>query len=607
MVMTRRVGALFVIWLTLGLTTPLLAEVPAPAAGRPALTNQRISLDLKGVDILDVLKLFSQKSGLNFVAGRNVSGRVTIFVNDVDVWEAFELIIEANDLAYERRGNIVTVMMARDYELLYGEKFQERNRNLVQPLRHAKAIQVATVLNQIKSSVGRVVADEATNTLILNDVPSRLQEMREILRQIDRPTETHVYTLNYADAKTLQEKVQEMLSPIGSFTFDARTNKAIISDLREVLQKTDQLVRAFDAPDGQVLIEAKIIKVELTDEMDLGIDWQRVFGGVDAAARSNLHVLSDVVGGTATGTALKLITAPSGNGQLIIEALKKLTKTETLSNPRIMVSNNQEAKILVGTREAVVTVTTTVPATGSTVSSPQIQFVDVGTKLYVTPSVKRDGHIQLKIKPEVSTSKVETFEKNRIPIVSSTEAETSVLVKHGVTLIIGGLIETKTDRTENRVPFLGDIPILGLPFRGSTDTKKKTELVVFLTPQIVMPDGSPFVLPQPTESIPGASMPEVILQEPVPAAYRALIRRHLQQSLASRFRSATLRRGSVVVSFVLSHDGRLVGGEDITSPEGEPFIRAARAALKAAQPFPPFPEGSEASEVRFRLALEYVP
>src|SRR3989338_5417027 len=125
--------------------------------GSPLRTGQRISLDLKGVDILDVLKLLSQKSGLNFIAGRNVSGRVTIFVHDVDVWEAFELIIGANDLAYERQGDIITVMMARDYELLYGEKFQERKESLTVPLKHAKVAQVATVLNQVKSSVGRVV------------------------------------------------------------------------------------------------------------------------------------------------------------------------------------------------------------------------------------------------------------------------------------------------------------------------------------------------------------------------------------------------------------------------------------------------------------------
>ena len=602
-------------WLRWGLAALLalngvagaLAQGPSPTVGAPS-TGQRISLDLKGVDILDVLKLLSQKSGLNFIAGRNVTGKVTIFAKDVDVWEAFELIIGANDLAYERHGDIVTVMMARDYELLYGQKFQERTEGLTVPLQYAKVAAVATVLNQLKSSIGRVVADEGSNTLIVNDVPERLAEMQHLLTQLDRPTGTRVYNLNYAEAEKVKEKVQELLSPVGVFSFDARTNKVVITDLPEVLTKTDQIIDAFDVPDGEVLIEAKIVKVELNNEMDLGVDWQRVFSGVDATGRINLRVLSDIVGGTGTGAALKLATAPKNTAQAVIEALKKMTKTETLSNPRITVSNNQEAKILVGTKEAVVTVTTTVPATGATVSAPQIQYVDVGTKLFVTPNIKRDGHVQLKIRPEVSTSKVETFQSNRIPIVTTTEAETNVLVRSGSTLIIGGLIETKHDRTENRVPVLGDIPILGLPFRGSTDVKKKTELVVFLTPQIILPDGKPFVLPEePPERVSDANLPQVILQEPVSKAYRQAVRQHLQRHLTTQFKASQLSPGSVVVSFVLNHDGQLIGEPKVTSPQGEPFVHAAREALAQAQPFPPFPEGSQASEIRFRLAVEYAP
>ena len=583
------------------------AQPPAPPGQEgPIRAGGRISLDLKGVDILDVLKLLSQKSGLNFIAGRNVTGRVTIFVDDVDVWDAFELIIGANDFAYERRGDIVTVMMARDYELLYGEKFQVRTQTLIQPLKYAKSSPAAAVLNQIKSSIGRVVVDEATDTLILTDVPVKLVAMQGVLKELDRPTKTRVYNLNYADAEKLKEKVQELLSPAGTFTFDARTNKAVVSDLEAVLTKVDRVVRAFDAPDGQVLIEAKIVKVDLTNQMDLGIDWQQVFAGIDMQTRGNFRVLSNIVGGDATGGALKLLTAPRGNTQVIIEALKKITSTDTLSSPRIMVSNNQEAKILVGTKEAVVTVTTTVPATGSTVSAPEIQYVDVGTKLFVTPSIKRDGHIQLKVRPEVSTSKVEVFQTNRIPIVTSTEAETNVLVKSGVTLIIGGLIERKDERTENRVPVLGDLPIIGAAFRGSTDSDRKTELVVFLTPLIIMHDGSayadspppPPVIEVETDGAPGAT---------VPPAYQHAVRRHLQERLTARLRQASLPPGSVSVSFTLGRSGRLLGEQHITSDAGEAFIQAAAEALKQAEPFPPFPQDSQAREVRFRLAVEYTP
>lgn len=606
--MMWRILAVLAVWCAASPASLVRAQTgPSERAAVSPTTGQRISLDLKGVDILDVLKLLSQKSGLNFIAGKNVSGKVTIFASDVDVWEAFELIIGANDLAYEQRGDIVTVMMARDYELLYGEKFQGRDQNLVVPLQYAKAVQVATVLNQVKSSVGRVVADEGSNTLVLNDVPTRLAQMKGLLTQLDRPTQTRVYNLSYAEAEKLKEKLQEILTPVGTYSFDARTNKVVITDLPEVLQKTDQIIQAFDVPDGQVLIDAKIIKVELTDEMDLGIDWQQLFAGIDLRGRSNFRVLGDIVGGTTTGAALKLATAPQETTQVVIEALKKIAKTETLSNPRVMVSNNQEAKILVGTKEAFVTTTTTVPATGSVVTSPEIQFVDVGTKLFVTPNIKRDGHVQLKIRPEVSTSKVETFQNNRIPIVTTTEAETTVLVKSGVTLIIGGLIDTKSERTDSKVPLLGDIPILGWPFRGVSDVKRKTELVVFLTPQIVLSDGASFVPPPNTGPIADADLPQVVLGDPVPAGYRHAVRQRLQEQLTAQFRANQLQAGSVILSFVLNHQGQSVGEPQITSPQGDAFVAASKVALQRAQPFAAFPDGTRATEVRFRIAVDYSP
>jgi len=584
-------------------------------------SDSTISLDLKGVDILDVLKLLSQKSGLNFVAGRNVAGRVTIFASDVNVWEAFELIVEANDLAYEQRGKMINVMTARDFELIYGKKFQGRTEHLVVPLQYAKVVQVATVLNQLKSSVGRVVADETSNTVILSDVNEELEQMRSVIEQLDRPTATRVYRLNYTDAEQLKDKVQELLSPIGTLSFDVRTNTAVISDLPEVLEKTDHVVRAFDRPDGEVLIESKIIKVTLTDDFSLGIDWQRVFSfaknaqkaGTDIKARSSFDALTgDVIAGTSKGGALQLLSSDADT-TLVIQALKTIGHTETLSNPRIMVSNNQEAKILVGTREAFVTTTTTVPAGGSTVSSPTVEFVDVGTKLFVTPNIKPDGYVQMKIRPEVSSTGdpvelsggsggVET----RIPIVTTTEAETTVLVKSGVTLIIAGLISNKTTTTDNRIPWLGNIPIIGLPFRGLSEEIEKTEVVIFMKPQILQPDGTAFVAPPDTGPI-SRALPEMVLKEPLPAGYSEVVRQKLQEELTSQFRAASLERGSVVLSFVVDHDGRVSDRPLVSSQQGDPFIEAAYRALASAQPFPSFPEGTRASEVRFRLAVDYNP
>lgn len=597
-----------------------LVTAPSGAWAQPAesgppesfVTGQQISLDLKGVDILDVLKLLSQKSGLNFVAGRNVTGRVTIFAKDVDVWEAFEQIVDANELAYEHRGGIVNVMTARDYELLHGARFQERTESRVIPLKFAKAIQASTALNQVKSNIGRVVVDEASNTLILTDTPVRLKEMEELIGQLDRPTETRIYTLRYAEAEKLKEKLQELLTPgLGTLSFDARTNKLVISDLKDLMPKFDRIIRALDEQDGEVLIDAKLVKVKLTDSYNLGIDWKEVFAGVDSQGRLSFDsVDGDVVGSGATGAALKLLSSPSGDSQVILEALQKYGKTETISNPRIAVMNNQEAKILIGTKEAVISVTTTIPASGSTVSSPEITYVDVGTKLFVTPSIKSDGHVKLKIRPEVSTADVQTFStsadvKNRVPIVTTTEAETTVIVKSGTTVIIGGLIDSTLKRNQSQLPILGNLPVLGLPFRSRADSNEKTELVVFLTPQIISSTGE-----QVTEFQPGSSVEAIgAVGEgpPVPPGYQALVRALLTSQLTRQLRGRSAKTGAVELSFVLGKDGHVVGRPEIASPDGEAFIQAAQEALEALSPLPSFPQEAWADQVRFQVVVDYRP
>ena len=168
--------------------------------------------------------------------------------------------------------------------------------------------------------------------------------------------------------------------------------------------------------------------------------------------------------------------------------LQTVGNTKILSSPRIVALNGQESKILVGTKQAYVTTTVLSPGGGATVTTTeQINFVDVGVKLFVTPVIGEDGFITLKVKPEVSSvdSTITTAEGNTVPIVRVSQAETSLVVKDGVTVIIGGLIEDSKVDTKSGIPILSQIPILGIPFRSQDTNNQKTELVIFLTPKIV--------------------------------------------------------------------------------------------------------------------------
>jgi type II secretory pathway component GspD/PulD (secretin) len=224
-------GALVLAGILVSVSSRLvLAQEPKSKAQGPS-SPQKVTLSLQGVDILEVLKLLAEENGFNLVAGRNVSGRVTIFVKEVDPWEVMEVILVANELAYERHGQILTVMSQRDYELLYGQPYGDRRVLKTFVPRYVKVSDVSRALAQVKSNIGRVIADEGTNTLILMDTPSVADQMMRLVREMDRSLETRVYSLSYGTVKALEPILQESVTKgLGKASIDERTNRAVVTD-----------------------------------------------------------------------------------------------------------------------------------------------------------------------------------------------------------------------------------------------------------------------------------------------------------------------------------------------------------------------------------------
>jgi len=463
----------------------------AQGGGNKTMAQQeaphKISLDIKGMEIVDVLKLLANEGGLNIVVGKNVSGRVSVFLKDVDIWDAFEIIIATNGLAYEKQAAIVKVMNAQDYELIYGEKFGDRKIVGTRKVKYADAKDLSNSLNNIKSSLGRVVIDESSNSLILLDVPEKIQAMMDVIDKMDKPSglETRVFELNYAQPKIIREQLLEVLTKdLGSARIDERTNKIVVVDYPDKIAQMEKIVKAFDERTKQVLIEAKIMQVTLSDEYQMGIDWKVIAGKQLNLTAFNINRALDISSSQiVAGTA---VPASTEDFRVVVNMLKTFGDVRTLSTPRITTTNGQEAKILVGSKEVYVT-STVVASEATTTTSEAVQFVDVGVKLYVTPIINKDNFITMKIRPEVSSVSKEFTKSDgtKIPVVGTSEAETSVIVKDGVTIVMGGLMKDEKTKNVYKIPLLGEIPFLGAFFRRTEDENTKTELVIFLTPRIV--------------------------------------------------------------------------------------------------------------------------
>ncbi|MBN2121316.1 MAG: type II secretion system protein GspD [Candidatus Omnitrophica bacterium] len=456
---------------------------------RPGL----ISLDVKNMDIIDVLKILADEAGFNISVSGSLKARVTLFLKEIEVWDALEIALISANLTYEKKGRIIYVMDEKEYEAKYQKKYWDNRVIKIFNLKYARAQRASQILGQVVSGSGRIIIDSPTNTLVVVDVPERIDQMSDIVRHIDKPVKTKVFELNYLPVQELESKIREIITKdVGLLNIDSATNKIIVTDYPDKIKRVEQLLEAFDEKPLQVLIDAKIVEIRPSKKFYAGINWdywiEKYFGVKGDFSIPSPTAVTDKV---SFGTIGVTEASKKGDYSGIIDFLEIFGETKILSSPRILALNNQEAKILVGTKD--VYITSSVSQIGdSAVTSQAVNFVDVGVKLYVTPNINRDGYVTLKIKPEISSSERKEIKSEdkvtEIPVVTTSEAETAVIVKEGVSIIIGGLRKVAHEKEIKKVPFLGSIPVLGVLFSSKSDELIKNELVILLTPRIVSGD-----------------------------------------------------------------------------------------------------------------------
>jgi len=460
--------------------------------------EKNISLDIRNMEIVHFLKFLAVEGELNIVASDNVTGAVSLLISEVTIGDALEIVFSLNNLAYEVIGNVIKVITNDEYKVLYGVNFYDQRKTAMYQLEYASATNVATILGNVKSDIGKIIYDATTGTIILIDTPEKISEMEEIIERQELPTvsrviptETRVFEFQYTKVEDVKDEISNALTvDIGTIRADTRTNTLIVTDLPHVIEKVETMVKAFDRKTREVFIEAKVVEVLLADTFKWGVDWDKV---LEMSGMASKYAITPEVALPLTLTTFGKLTVNSVNTtdslSLVIEVLDTLTETKIISNPHITVEDGKEAKIEVIEKQPYQEETTTTASGGTTTTSKTYQWVDVGVVLNVTPTINKEGYISMLIKPEVSSisSWYGGAEQaaGAVPVVKSANAETTVTIKDGVTILIAGLIIDKKTKTFNKVPILGDIPILGKAFQSDSDDIRRTETIVFLTPRIV--------------------------------------------------------------------------------------------------------------------------
>jgi len=480
-----------------------LSRKPISDFSFPGL-KKKISLDVREMDMAQFLKFLATEGNLNIITSKAVTGPVSLLINEVTIGDALELALAMNGFAYQVKGNVITVMTTAESKTMFGVEFYDQRKTAIYQLKYASPKNVAAILGNIKSDIGKIVFDDTTGTLVLIDTPGKVKEMDIIIQKQElptvsrvMPTEVRVYEFRYAKIETVKDEISKILTPeIGTMRADIRTNTLVVTDLPYVLEKLDVLVKAFDRKVREVFIDAKIIEVTLNDKFQWGVDWSKVitvagkFSAITLMPQAAFPLALDKV----TGMGKMTVSTTSSNNQLevVLEALDTLAETRILSNPHITVEEGKEAKVEVIEKQPYQEETTTTATGGTTTNALTYQWVDIGVSLSVTPHINQDGYISMVIKPVMSS--ITTWygglaqAAGAVPVVKSANAQTTVTIKDGVTIIIAGLVKDNKTRSEEKIPVLADIPWIGWAFKRINDEVSRTETIVFLTPRIVSGD-----------------------------------------------------------------------------------------------------------------------
>ena len=407
-----------------------------------------VSVDFKDADIRQVLRIISLKSGVDIVAGPDVEGLVTIKLTDVPWEQALGIILRTYGFTYERQGNIARVMTLEALE-------QEALSTRVFPLAYAKAKEVPDVIKEMLSDRGKVKFDDRTNTVIVTDIPTTLFQIAEVIERLDQRT-------------------------------------------------------------PQVAVATKIVETKLEKNERLGIDWADSVGishGTGSTFESSFPFPKDSSLGwfgdkflaapkqEATPSAVTFATLTGPDFDWTIHMLKSRTDTRIISNPSLAVLNNQEAKIHIGEEYPVPSYS--LDQTTGNVTIGGYTSKQTGTVLTVTPHVNASNEIVVDLKPEIITVgdavtyQISGTDAISFPRFTSQNAKTQVRVQNGETIAIGGLVKETKATKEEKVPFLGDIPVVGLLFKhtrwyGAGESEPiQQDVLIFLTVKLLDEPSAP--------------------------------------------------------------------------------------------------------------------
>ena len=425
-------------------------------------TGERLSLNFQDIEVRAVLQLIADFTGLNMVASDTVRGTVTLRLKNVPWDQALDIILKSKGLGMREAGNVI--MVAPTEEIAAREKLELEAAQAVEdlaPLRtefiqvnYAKAQELANLIkaeaNNLLSERGSVAIDERTNTLIVQDVSESLEDIRSMVTKLDIPVRQVLIESRVVNADE-------------SFSKDLGVQFGYSKDTRH---SPGGGIAQTEGGDGK---DAVIIGGGLTGDTD--------FGGITAFNQNDIeNFMVDLPVAGATG-AFKLAYGIIGSWLLQLELQAALAegRTEDIASPKVITANQSEAVIESGVE---------IPyQEASSSGATSVSFKKAVLSLRVTPQITPDDRILLDL--TVNQDSRGSPDVLGVPPINTRQVSTSVLVDNGETVVLGGVYSQTDVKNSDRIPFFGDLPYVGFLFKNTSESKTKSELLIFVTPKIL--------------------------------------------------------------------------------------------------------------------------
>jgi general secretion pathway protein D len=487
-----------------------------------------VSMSFENTDLRLVIKFVSEVTGENFIVDEGIKGNVTILAPSkipVDqLRQVLESVLMVSGYTLVSSGKVTKVVplesarqassetVSGDQVIRDGDRFVTQ----VIPLKFANAEKIAGLVNPFLTRGGHVTFYSPTNTLVVSDSASNVSRIAQIVGQLDhkgtdvRP-DLNVYRLKNADAQEVAEVLSQLFEKerksievsrvsqdkeISFVVADPTTNALLIHSSEGRYPSIQRAIQELDAPRKQVLVEVLVAEVNLDKLERIGIEWATaegaVYGSQEGFAQDRViraeNILDNVLtGGGFPGTTaayvydtLKIGSIEIPRLGILVNAFRNHSDINILSTPQILTTDHTEAEILVGENRAFIKLAQVTPE-GSTVRT--FEYKDVGLSLRLKPHITEDGMVRMEVHQKVEDVIGQSFEG--AVETSKREARTLITVKDSKTAVIGGLIRDRKDKITYKVPILGDIPLLGLPFTRKEDQNTKTNLLIFICPHIL--------------------------------------------------------------------------------------------------------------------------